>query len=150
MSKLSKILSKLNEKAFLPTPWLNALEWACADALTLNPDLLANLEMKEVSVDELVPTQLARDEETVAKYAKDGVFDGSLCFSRGGTTYIYDGHHRFSSAQRAGKEKIKAYVIDLGDGEVSLKRFARKIKQSPEDIVKSMSNENKRHYEGLV
>jgi hypothetical protein len=149
-TRAGRILRILDEKAWIPSPWLNTLKWACADAMTMNPDLLSELEQQEVLVSDLKPTQLALDHDTVEKYAKEGNHDGSLCFRRGGVCYVYDGHHRSASAKKAGRERIKAYVIDLGDKELSLKRFAKKIKQQPEDIVSSMSTDNKRHFEDLI
>lgn len=77
----------------------------------------ANEERREISLDDLTPTQgkVYADELEGRRYELEhGLAEPLVVIDNGGDMLLADGHHRVMAAQRAGIESMDAYVIDLG------------------------------------
>lgn len=160
-------LKTLNELAWVPKPLLSPLEWAVAKALVNNPSLQVNLPLLDCPLEGIEPTQWRLDINQVEKFVKDQNFDGGLCFTRSvgaaddinsAQMYLWDGHHRYFAAQKAGLTQVRNRVFHLLDIKdihpyeegMTLDQFAAQLDVPKEAILLAMDSDDRSRYEGPI
>lgn len=150
MSRANTFLRSIDELAWLPIPFLSPEEKAICDAFVLDEFLKDLVDLVEIPVEGLKPTQMRVDQDKVNKYADDGITEGALVLKRGGEFYVYDGHHRTLAAEKRGDQSVKAHVLVLPDNEaLTLAVAAELFGLSHTDILISMAAADRAYVEQI-